>query len=221
MKLFPALLILILLVTPTIVFAQTRAVVSKDRVEIKREQMASRAAAVRTKMAESKEVFLERRSKFASAAATRKDTLKTQLKAIKDRKKAAMAERLDANLSKINETRTTNMLKQLDQMDDLVDRVEARIATVSALATTEVASAIAESRDNIDTARAAVQEQSTVSYPVTITTEAALKTEFQEARDQLLADLKKVHTQVVDARKSVAVVFVAIAKTKEGTSGGQ
>jgi len=220
-KLLPALLVLILLVTPTIVFAQTRAVVIKDKVEARREQLASKAAEVRTKMAESKEAFLERKSKVASAAAIRKDTLKTQLKAIKDRKKATVAERLDANLSKINEVRTANMLKHLDQMDALMDRVEARIATVSALSTTEVASAIAESRDSIDTARAAVQEQSTVSYPVTITTEAALKTEFQEIRDQLLTDLKVVHAQVIDARKSVAAVFVAIAKTKEGATGGQ
>lgn len=217
MKFVPALLILALAtiyLLPATTFAQSRAQIAKERV-------ASRTAEIKTRIAQTKEAFLERRIKHASESAERKETLKTQLKAIKDRKKATVAERLDGNLTKINENRTNSMLKHLDQMDSLVDRVEGRIATASAINTPDVVAAISVARDNIDSARAAVQDQAVQSYPVTISSEVTLRDDFQAVRDSLLEDLKMVHTQVIDARKSVNAIFETIAKAREGAANGQ
>lgn len=207
-------LFLTLIFLPGIVLAQTT-----RKAEIVRDAIQARKENIATKVADRKELFEEKRLQIASDAAKRRETLKTKLTAIKDRKKVTIAERVDANLTKVNQTRTDAMIKHLDSMDALVDRLETRVSSVSAVYNDEVKSEIVDSRSKIDVARAAVQIQVSKTYPVTITTEDKLRVEFQAARDALHTDLKSVHGLVIEARKSIADILQTIAALKGENSG--
>lgn len=58
--------------------------------------------------------------------ASREATLKTKLQTFKDKRKAEAAERVNTNLNKINQNQTAQMLKHMDKMSTLLDKVEAR-----------------------------------------------------------------------------------------------
>lgn len=124
----------------------------------------------------------------AYANETRKDireNFKTKLRSIRDEKKKALVEKLDARFAEVNTKRTTQMAKHLDKMTEILGKT------------------IPE----IQKAREANTAQAAKTYIITITTEKNLKMDVGKVRSQLEADLKAVHELVVAARKAVKAVI--------------
>lgn len=82
--------------------ATTRREKVEQRVEVRKEMMATRAA-----------------------------VLKEKLKAFKDQKKATAAARISENLNRINDKQTGEMLKHLDKMTSILNRLEQRVNTAN------------------------------------------------------------------------------------------
>ncbi len=93
--------------------ATTRKEKIQQRVEVRKENMATRAA-----------------------------TLKEKLKNFRDQKKATAAARISENLNKINDNQTSQMLKHLDKMTSILSKLEARVSSANtAVAKAKIASA--------------------------------------------------------------------------------
>ena len=92
----------------------------RERVEIKKEKMATKEAA-----------------------------LKAKLETFRDKKKAEVADRVNSNLNQINEKQTMQMLKHLDKMSALLTKLETRTGGSTAIIDTKasIASATAAVKD--------------------------------------------------------------------------
>lgn len=205
-----------LLLTQTI-FAReatpsTTAVIRKEAVQ---QRIDTRKLALEDKMAALKE-------KMASRTAA----LKTRLQTFKDQRKAQIAERVNATLAKINENQTNQMLKFLNTMTSILDKLEARVnqPTPDIKDPVKAKLAIADARITIASASAAVTTQAQNDYPIEATSEAKIRQEAQDARNNLHTDLLAVRKLVIDAKQAVANA-IRIAKSgppiKEGTASGQ
>lgn len=76
---------------------------------------------------------------------TREAALKAKLDKFKDKKKAEVVDRVNSNLNQINEKQTMQMLKHLDKMSALLTKLEARVNKGTSIsdAKTAIASAAA------------------------------------------------------------------------------
>ncbi|MBI2019359.1 hypothetical protein HYS95_01660 [Candidatus Daviesbacteria bacterium] len=165
--------------------------------------------------------------KIASRAAS----LKARLEQFKDQKKAAIAERVNINLNKINQNQTAQMQKHLGVISNVLDKLEARVnqGTPDVKDPATARAAIADARSAIASASAAVTEQTQKDYTITVTSEAKVRTDAQVQRQQLHGDLKAVRQQVITAKQSVgnAIRTAKAGKpeisipAKEGTVSGQ
>lgn len=175
----------------------TRKVNIAQRVEVMKEQVASRAA-----------------------------NLKAKLNAFKDKKKAATAERVNVNLNRINQNQTDQMLKHLGQMSGILDKLETRVnsATPDIKNPAVAKTAIVASRTSIASATAAVKAQAAKDYTITVTSESTVKKDAEASRNKLRTDLLDVRKQVIAAKQSVSNA-IRVAKSgqaeKEGSASGK
>lgn len=145
--------------------------------------------------------------------ASREANLKAKLETFKDKKKAAVAERVNTNLNKINQNQTRQMQRHLELMSEILDKLEAKVA---------VSEAITSSRATIATVSAAVLAQAEKDYTIQITSESKVRANAKTQRDKLHADLLAVRKMVIDAKQSVAnAIRVAKSGLKEATTSGQ
>lgn len=151
--------------------------------------------------------------------ATRAAVLKEKLKTFKDQKKATAAARISENLNRINDNQTSQMLKFLGKTASILDRLEARVNSAKPdIKNPDAAkAAIANARSKIASAEAAVKAQAEKDYTLTLSSESKAKEEAQAIRQKLHTDLKAVRQMVIDAKQSVAA---AIRAAKEGTKNG-
>lgn len=168
------------------------------------------------------------REKLASKAAA----LKTKLQAFKDQRKAAIAERINTNLNKINQNQTAQMQKHLNTMSGILDKLEARVnkRTPDIKDPDKAKNAIAAAREVISTASAAVSDQVQKDYTIQITSESRIRIDAKTQRDNLHKDLQATRKTVQNAKQAVANA-IRIAKSgslpistgleKEGTNSGQ
>lgn len=183
----------IFLVTPT--FAQDSST-QRLSIENKRLEMASKSSMVRQKIENV-------RTKIAS----REASVKLKLAKFKDQQKAAVAERVNTNLNKINQNQTDQMLKHLDKMLILLDKL---------------ADDNQGSRALIESAKTAVEAQAQKDYTITVTTETKIRADAQAKRNQLHKDINAVRSLVIEAKQSVSnAVRVAKLGSKEATVSGQ
>ncbi len=180
--------------------AQERVQTTKERVETK---IASREARLQTRK---------------ENIATRTASLKAKLKTFKDQQKAKVAERVNENLNKVNESRTDTMLKHLEKMVEILSRLETRVneAGQSGKDISSVTTTITDAQETIKTTKGAVETQSTKDYTIVATTEAKIRQDAQAARNNLHTDLKTVHNLVVAARKTVSDAISLAVSTLGG-----
>lgn len=185
----------------------------QDRIEAKRENIEDKIASMREKLA-------------SKAAA-----LHSRLQDFRDKKKAEIAERVNTNLNRINQNRTTQMQKHLDKMSEVLDRLEARVnqAKPDIKDPAAARAAIAAARLNISTASASVSAQALKDYTIVVTSEGRIGLDAKIQRDKLHSDLVAVRRIVIEARQAVANA-IRIAKSgkveipglrKEGTNSGR
>lgn len=208
--------------------ATARKPLLQQKISITQEKLENKVTAIRDKKENRIESLKE---KIASRTAI----LKTKLETFKDKKKAAIAERINTNLNNINENQTAQMQKHLGTMSTILDKLEARVNNSSPDIKDPAAAkiAIAEARANIASASAAVTVQSQKDYTITVTFESRVKADIKSQRDKLNNDLFAIRKLVIDAKQSVANA-IKVAKSgsevkldqvqeqeKEGTASGQ
>lgn len=201
-KLIPALFIAVIFLNPIYpVFAQesTSSTIKRDTVKQKVE---------------------ERKEKVAS----REAMLKEKLQKFRDKKKAAVVERINTNLEQMNARRTQQMLSMLNKMSDILTRLETRISE-SKDATkdfTQARSEITTAKTAISVAKSSVEAQMKKEYTVTVTSETKSKDDVTLARNGLSNDLKVSHDLVVAARQAVAkAISTTVSTVKGGASNGK
>lgn len=186
----------------------------QERIEAKKENIESKIATLRGKIA----------SKEAA--------LRLRLQEFRDKKKAEIAERVNINLNKINQNRTTQMQKHLDKMSEVLDKLENRVNQAKPDIKDPAAArvAIAAAKLSISTASASVSAQSLKDYTIIVTTEGRIGVDAKIQRDKMHTDLVALRRLVIDARQTVSNA-IRVAKSgrltpefepgKEGTSSGQ
>jgi len=188
--------------------------VIKQRLETRKENIEDRITAMREKLA------------------SRAAALKTKLQTFKDQRKAVVAERVNTNLNNINQNQTAQMQKHLNTMSEILDKLEARVnkGTPDIKDPAKAKTAIAAARATISTASAAVSAQAAKDYTIQVTSEGKIRIDAKTQRDNLHKDLLATRKTVQDAKQAVAnavriaksgVLPTKTGKIQEGTSSGQ
>lgn len=176
-----------------------------------------------------KEKARERVENRKEAMATREAVLKAMLEKFKDKKKAEIADRVNTNLNRINQKQTEQMLKHLSRMSSILDKLEARVnkGTPDIKGVSAAKTAIASAKEAIATATASVKKQAEKDYTIVVSSESTVKKDAKKAREQLHNDLKAVREQVIGAKQAVSNA-IRVAKSgkveipkKEGTPSGR
>lgn len=164
--------------------------------------------------------------------ASREAALKVKLQTFKDKKKAAIAERIDTLLNKINLERVIQMQKNLALMSSILDKLEARVnkPAPDIKAPEATRTAIAAARTMIASTSAAVSAQSLKDYTIVVTSESRIRVDVKTQRDKLFADLSTLRKMMVDTKQAVVnairiaksgALTPAVAPVKEGTTSGE
>ncbi len=154
--------------------------------------------------------------------ASRGAQLKEKLAKFKDKKKAQIAERINDNLNKINERRTSQMMDHLSRLSNILDKLGDRVnsAQQNGKDMSGANLAITDARVKIDAAEASVSAQKLKDYTIESTSESTIKADAQKMRNNLHVDLQDVHSLVVIARQAVAkAISEAVSSIKGGSDG--
>lgn len=163
------------------------------------ERINSRVQNATDKVASAEARLMDRKENISSRAAM----LRSKLAAFKDRKKATLAEKINDNLDKINTRRTNQMTLHLQKMLEILSKVEERTANATG-DKTNLNISLDEAKTAISVAQAALQAQSAKEYTVSVTSEQTIKADVKDTRDLLHKDLKATHDLMVEARQAVA-----------------
>lgn len=172
-----------------------------------------------TKSAISPKNNLQQKAQLSKARfEERQAALKEKLKEFKDKRKANLAEKISNNLNRINEKRTSQMAKFLDNTERILNRLAERVdrANSAGKDTTTTKGAITQARDAIKVARNAVSAQKDKDYTITVNNETTIKTDAKATRDRLHTDLQVVRKLVIDAKQAVANAIKVAATTLGG-----
>lgn len=187
-----------------------------ERAQQLQESYASKAAERRATI---EDKLADHREQMASRAAQ----LRQRLDEFKDKRKAALVERINNVLNRINEKRTEVMRKHLERMSELLDKLVYRVASKGAEGkdTTQADGAIASASAAIASASAAVDAQALKDYTIEVSSESGVRADAKVARDALHADLRAVRQLVITAKQAIAAAIRTAATTLGGIGEGQ
>lgn len=160
------------------------------------------------------------REKMASRAAA----LKEKLAKFKDKVKATRVEKINTNLNAVNDRRTNQMQTVLQKIANVLERIKAKTEEAAGAGkdVSVINTAISNLEKEWAEADAAVKAQAEKDYSIVVNTESTVKTDASSARDSLKTDLQSVHTQVVEARQALAnALSTALSSIKGGNSGSE
>lgn len=212
--LFPILTVILLLTSVSFAGAQD-ATSSTNR----KERVATREAKIKERTEERKVRQEEKKQRIASKTAE----LKVRFTEFKDKRKAALAEKINNSLNTVNDRQTAAMQKHLEKMEELLTKLEERVNNKAAEGKdiSSASAAIARSAASIASAKSAVSAQADKDYAIAVSTESAVRIDAKEARDQLHTDLKAVRELVVEAKQSLANAIRVAATTLGGIGDGK
>lgn len=210
-KLLPFFVVLALYFTPLYpVFAQA------DVFEVTSVKESTKTTTIKDRVKAKKG---EVREKVASRTAA----LKNRLKQFRDKKIAAVVEKVNDGLAFVNNKRTDLMLKHLNKMTEIILKVEERVNKLSTSGrdVTAAQDAIVKAKDSISSAEEAAKLQAEKEYAVEVSKEANAKEDTKKTRDLLKSDLVSVQQKVADARKAVSVAITEAAKAAGSSTTNQ
>lgn len=203
--------------------AQREAKVGQKIKELEQTKLteASKAALFRQQM-ENKKLMI----------ASHEAQIRIKIQAFKDKQKAEIASRINANLNKINQNQTDQMLKHLDLMSRLLDKLANRVSSSSADVKNPSAAnqSIADAREAVAKAKIEVEAQAQKDYTINVTTESKIRQDAQTQRELLHKDILSVRKIVIEAKQAVANAVMVVksgkiatpsVSTKEGTESGK
>lgn len=167
-------------------------------------------------------VKLQENLKIASDSFKQKKALlQKQLQTINDASKSAQVLKINDKIARINKQRTEQMAEALDRMTAVLLSLLGKIdlAKAGGADTTQVDLVALAAKTSLKTAQDAVASQSAKVYVPEASDGAGLKVKVGAAVSQLQADLRTVHSLVVDAKQAIAAVIRELAKTGVGKIG--
>lgn len=208
-RIFPALIVSSLIAIPVSpLFSPVYPVFAVEPTRATIQQKVASKAAERVVKIE------DRKEKIASKAATARE--KIQL--FKDKKRANVAEKINSQLPKINEQRTSHMSDLLARMSEILGKLEVRVAEAAQNGkdTSSAQNAITEAKTAIVAAQTAVDNQEIKEYGITVSTESKIGTDAKTAVSGLQSDLKTVRELVVTAKQAVGKAISTASSTLGG-----
>lgn len=202
----------------------------KQIIERKEERIATREAkrqerreTIASKAAERKESMDKRLQEHKELMASKAVELKAKLAEFKDKKRAAIVEKVNTVLNIINTKRTDEMKKHLAKMSELLAKLEDRVDAKDAQGkdTTAANAAIASASAAIASASSAVDAQALKDYTVTISSESAARADTKATRNRLHQDLQAVRKLVIDAKQALSNAIRIAATTLGGIGDGK
>ncbi len=153
-----------------------------------------------------KEFVAQRQENIKEKMASREAALKSKLALFKDQRKANLTSRVNDTLAMINQQRTSQMLKYLDNMSRILSKLETRVNSGSSdiKDVTAAKAAIADSKAKIASAAAAVKVQQAKDYTIQVSSETTVKADAKLQRDKLQSALLTLRKLLIDAKQSVA-----------------
>lgn len=168
-------------------------------------------------------------SATSSANLTPREVFKQKLQIIKDEKKKALAGQLEERLNNLNANTTRVLTTQLGNLENFLDRIEERVKLRQGQnkPVGDALTQIAAVRTNISVLQTKLVAQKEKQYAPTITTESALRPQFQETRTNLQKDLLvlrmelvKIRLDIIDIVKNLLGSTSANPQIPATTSGG-
>ncbi len=140
--------------------------------------------------------------------------LKDKLKTFRDQRKAQIAERVQNNLTALNERMITHFTNVLDRLEKILERIVSRTDKTekNGRDVSAVRLAISKAETAIAAARGAVETQTGKTYPVEVGDESTVRADVSAARQALHKDLKTVHEAIVAAREAVHKAATSLGK---------
>lgn len=209
-----SIIILFLALISLIVTQNVAAVESSPGSKIRRDEVREK---VEEKRLMAQERIEAKRDEIASKAAALRERLQT----FKDKLKATVVQRVSDTLNRINKKQTEQMQKHLDKMSSMVTRLENRVNEATSSNTASASAALNNAKATISSASAAVAAQMAKDYTITISTESAARADSKQARDRLHSDLRSVRGLVIDAKQAVANAIRVIATSLGGIKSGR
>lgn len=164
-----------------------------------------------------RETIKNARETYKQEMLTARENFKAKLQSIKDVKKQATVERIDARLAEVNTKRTDTMSRALTHLSTLLERIASKTATITPAPTLNP-SLLTTARAAIITAQQAVDQQAAKEYVITLGTDATLRSAVLTTITALHNDLKTTHETVKTARTAVIAALTAMASAiKEPT----
>lgn len=166
-----------------------------------------------------KDAMMELKEAAKEKMMAAKEDYKAKIASIKDAKKKALVEKIDSNISEINERRTSRFTEQLTKLSGVVDRIATRAETLKTEGkdTAKLMTAIVNAKSAISAAQTKINEQKVKTYSANITTDQLLKSVIGSLVTQFRTDLKSVFTAVKAAKDAVGTAMLeekALSMTK-------
>lgn len=154
----------------------------------------------------------EKRKAAMEERKLKREEFKTKLMELKDKKKAAIVERIDIRLNNKNQQLTSILIGHLDRISIILDKVQEKINSSMQEDKKSIEDKIVIAREAITQAQTIVKEQSGVNYELEFDTEEDLKEGAQEVIQKFREDMKK-STDAVKKARELAVDAVQTNKS--------
>jgi len=180
---------------------------------------------IQEKIANLKAKIDAKREELKNTIEQKKTQLESKLKNLRDQGKAKIVLNIQSELAKLNNGMVDHFSDVLDRLEKVLTNIKSREAKAAAAGkdVTATSQAIADAQKAIDSARAAVELQSSKIYTITLSaspngtstsssTASVLKIDVGKTRKALHDDLMAVQKMVFAAREAVHKAAQALAQ---------
>lgn len=189
----------------------------QNEIKERREEMKSNITEMRNQFRVN---IQEKRQELQQTIKDKRAALQEELQKVKDERKRAAVERIDANLDKLNERMANHLSNVLDKLENVLERISSRAdkAEEKGLDVAAVRTAIDNALKVIEASRTAIQAQVGNTYTITVNSEDNLRVDVGKARQALHSDLVEIRETVKaahDAVRNAAVTLAQIPRVDE------
>lgn len=146
-----------------------------------------------------------RRNALRQQTKDRLAALRQKLTQLKDQRKAAIVERINTKLARVNEKATNRMTTVIEKLDSILARIDNKTQSASAQGK-DVSTAqgmVASANNALADAKSAVSSQAGKDYTIQISSEDSLRSDVGATFSQLQQDLRSTRKTVIQAKQAV------------------
>ena len=180
-------LLLVVFFTSVVNAQNITSTTSADKLKMQLEELKAQKQTLKQQI---KDRIQAKKEAVREAITTKREEFRAKLQTIKNQKKRALVERIDAKLSNVNIKHTDRFIQVLSNLQTILDKMSEDVDKTDAQAA-------------IEAAKVAVVNQAAKSYTIALSTETALRSNVGAITSQLRLDLMATHKLVIDAKQAV------------------